>query len=115
MKIASHLLLATSLAVCAGAQAQGWPDDLVFPGGDETQNSAGLASQRTTTDRASDSVVVNGDLAHSELWADFRRTVAGASVPSCLSSDTQSHETFLAQGLLRMPILLAAAANGACR
>jgi hypothetical protein len=107
--------LAITLAACAGAQAQGWPDDVAFPSADETQNSAGAGSQWTTTDRASDSVVVNGDPSHSELWADFRRTVADASVPSCFSSDAQSHEALLAEGLLRMPILLGAAANGTCR
>jgi hypothetical protein len=102
--------LAIALAACTGARAQERPDDVAFPVEDKTQDSQSHSSQWITT---SDPLVVTGS--RSEPWADFRRTVADAAIPSCFSSDAPSHEAFSAEGLLRVPFLLHEAANNACR
>jgi hypothetical protein len=49
--------------------------------------------------------------AESDPWEGFRQSVSNAAVPSCFSQDAVP----FAQGLLRLPFLLGAAAVGKCR
>ena len=58
---------------------------------------------------------MRANLACSEPWVDFRLSVADAAVPNCLDPDAARHGPFVAEGLLRAPFLLNAAAEGACR
>jgi hypothetical protein len=49
--------------------------------------------------------------AETDPWEGFRQSVTDAAVPSCFSQDAVP----FAQGLLRLPVLLGAAAIGKCR
>jgi hypothetical protein len=49
--------------------------------------------------------------AESDPWEGFRQSLSNATVPDCFSQDAVP----FAQGLLRLPILLGAAAAGKCR
>jgi hypothetical protein len=51
-----------------------------------------------------------------EPWEAFRQSVADAAVPGCLSPDASvPRPRVQAQGLLRLPALVGAAAVGKCR
>ena len=62
-----------------------------------------------------DSVFVAASSRRSEPSVDFGRSVADAAVPSCLDPRVIEHALFVTQGLLRMPFLVNAAADGTCR
>ena len=64
---------------------------------------------------ATGSVTVNANFPDPGTWDGFRRSVADAATSSCFAPDALSHEGFAVQGLLRLPFLVRAASDGACR
>jgi hypothetical protein len=127
------MVLVATLAPCAHARAPKPPDDVALVDEHATRNSpadnppaAGLDELATrkspadyapaaALDKPGASVSVRANVARSEPWVDFRRSVADAAVPNCLGPDAARHESFVAEGLLRAPFLLNAAAESACR
>ena len=74
-----------------------------------------LQSTDIAVDRATGSVIVGADFPNSEQWESFRHSVSGAATSSCFGPDALSHEEFAVEGLLRLPFLVRAASDGACR
>jgi hypothetical protein len=81
-----------------------------------TQHAA-TDSQLTdiTVGRATGSLTVSANFPDPEAWDGFRHSVSGAATSSCFAPDALSHEEFAVQGLLRLPFLVRAASDGACR
>ena len=66
--------------------------------------------------QASTSLTVSADLLpKSEPWDRFGHSVAGAARSSCFGPDALPHEEFVVDGLLRLPLLVHAAATSGCR
>jgi hypothetical protein len=127
------VVLVATLVGCAHARAPKPPDDVALVDEHATRNpladnppAARLDERATRTspvdkappaalDEPRTSVFVRANFARSEPWVGFRVSVADAAVPKCLDPDAARHGPFVAQGLLRAPFLLNAAAEGACR
>ena len=127
------VVLVAMLVACAHASAPKPPDDVALVDEHATRNSpadnppaAGLDERATRNspannappaalDKPGPSVFVRANLARSKPWGDFRVSVADAAVPNCLDPDAARHGPLVAEGLLRAPFLLNAAAEGACR
>ena len=84
---------------------------------DGTPQSTAGTSQSTdmTGDQASTSLTVSASLPESERWDRFGQSVAGAARSSCFGPDALHHEEVVADGLLRLPLLVHAAATSGCR
>jgi len=84
---------------------------------DATQHPTQDPSQLTdiTVEEAARQVTVGANFPDAEQWDGFRQSVAGAATSSCLGPDALSHEEFAVEGLLRLPFLVRAASDGACR
>jgi len=109
------VVLVATLVACAHARAPKPPDDVASVDEHATRNSPADNAPPATLDKPGTSVFVRANFARSEPWVDFRLSVADAAVPNCLDPDAARHGPFVAEGLLRAPFLLNAAAEGACR
>jgi hypothetical protein len=107
--------LVAILVACADASAPKPPDDLALLAERATWDSRTDNPPPAAAAEPSDSVFVGPSLPRAQPWLDFDRSVAGAAVPSCLDSRAAQHALFVAEGLLSMPFLVSAAADGACR
>jgi hypothetical protein len=89
---------------------------LAFPEDGMPQSTAGTPqSTDITAEPVSISVTVSANLPESEPWDRFGHSVAGAARSSCFGPDALPHEEFVVDGLLRLPLLVHAAATSACR
>jgi hypothetical protein len=109
------VVLVATLVACAHARAPKPPDDVASVDERATRNSPADNAPPAALDKPGTSVFVRANSARSEPWVDFRLSVADAAVPNCLDPDAARHGPFVAEGLLRAPFLLNAAAEGACR
>jgi hypothetical protein len=109
------VVLVATLVACAHARAPKPPDDVALVDEHATRNSPANNAPPAALDKPGPSVFVRANFARSEPWVDFRVSVADAAVPKCLDPDAARHGPFVAEGLLRAPFLLNAAAEGACR
>ncbi len=109
------VVLVATLVACAHARAPKPPDDVALVDEHATRNSPADNPPAAGLDKPGTSVFVRANFARSEPWVDFRLSVAHAAVPNCLDPDAARHGPFVAEGLLRAPFLLNAAAEGACR
>jgi hypothetical protein len=107
--------LVATLVTCANARTSKPPDDLASLDEHATLNSGTDNPPSAAGGQPIDSVSVGASLPRGEPWLDFDRSVAAAAVPSCLDPRAAQHALFVAEGLLRMPFLVSAAADGACR
>jgi hypothetical protein len=107
--------LAATLIACANARTPEPPDDLASPDEHPTLNSGTDNPSSAAAGQPGDSVFVGASLPRAESWLDFDRGVAAAAAPSCLDPRAAQHALFVADGLLSMPFLVSAAADGACR
>jgi hypothetical protein len=86
---------------------------------DGREQSATVSSRSgdVTSDQVTASLIVDANLPDREPgeWDSFRRSLASAATSSCFGPDALSHQEFAAEGLLRLPFLVGAAADGACR
>jgi hypothetical protein len=89
--------------------------DIVLLAEDPTPDSAAGTSKSAIVDEAPGSVVAGATSLHAQAWADFRRGVADAAAPDCIDPGAVAHQTFIVEGLLRIPFLARAAADGSCR
>ena len=115
IRLALAAAFVVTLTAWTGAQAQEQPRNIASAAEAAAQNPPADSSQALTGSLPGELVVVGESSPHSEPWADFRETVAGAAVPSCFEPGALSHQEFAAEGLLRAPLLVAAAANDRCR
>jgi hypothetical protein len=109
------VVLVATLVACAYARAPKPPDDVALVDEHATRNSPANNAPPAALDKPGPSVFVRANLARSEPWVDFRVSVADAAAPNCLDPDAARRGPFVAEGLLRAPFLLNAAAEGACR
>jgi hypothetical protein len=73
----------------------------------QVQAQAGLDAVEITAERPTEQP--------PDSWESFRQSVTQTATPGCLQPDALRREPFAAQGLLRLPFLLHAAAVGNCR
>jgi hypothetical protein len=111
--VASTALLATAFAGDGGAALV--PDDIASLDEHAARDPAAANPQFAAVGEPGNLVFVDATSLRSEPSADFGRGVAAAAVPSCLDPRALEHGMFVAEGLLRVPFLVGAAADGACR
>lgn len=87
------------------------------PSNDELEQSttAAVQSGDVTSDQATLIVGASRPAPEPEAWEGFRRSMAGAATSSCFGSEALPHRELAVQGLLRLPFLVLAAADGTCR
>jgi hypothetical protein len=73
----------------------------------QVQAQAGLDAVEITAERPTEQPL--------DSWESFRQSVVQGATPGCSQPDALRREPFPAQGLLRLPFLLHAAAVGNCR
>jgi hypothetical protein len=113
--LAAAAVLAAALFASPTALAQEHDDEVALLVEHATRDSPAPNPQSPAVDKPSDSVLVGADVSGSEPWVDFRHGVADAAVPNCVDPRSAQHAVFVAEGLLRVPFLVGAAADGACR
>lgn len=113
--LAVAAILAVTFATCSGAQTQARPGEVVSLDESETWNPVADASRSPANDEASGLVVVDANPRSSDPWVGSREAIADSATPSCFGPHALSEPGFAAEGLLRMPLLVGAAASGACR
>jgi hypothetical protein len=107
--------LVAILVACAAARTPQPPDALALLAEHATVDSGTDNPPPPAAGEPSDPVLVGASLPRAQPWLDFDRSVAAAAVPSCLDPRAAQHALFVAEGLLSMPFLVSAAADGACR
>jgi len=86
-------------------------------GARENSATVSVRSHDAASDPATLSLTVAADLPglQADAWDSFRRSIAGAATSSCFDAAAPSQQDFAAEGLLRLPFLVQAAADGTCR
>jgi hypothetical protein len=110
--VASTALLAPAFAGDDGAASV--PDAMALLE-HASAGSAAADQQFAVAGEPSDTVFVEATPHLSDSLPTFGRRLADAATPSCLDSSAAQHALFVPEGLLRMPFLVNAAADGSCR
>jgi hypothetical protein len=111
--VASAALLAPAFAGDDGGASV--PDAMALLDEHASAGSAAADQQFAVVGEPSDTVFVEGTSHLSDSWPAFGRRLTDAATPSCLDSSAAQHALFVPEGLLRMPFLVSAAADGTCR
>jgi hypothetical protein len=84
----------------------------------EQSTSAPVQSGDVTSDQTTLVVGASRLAPEPEIWDGFRRSVAEAATSSCFDPHAlshQDHQELAVEGLLRVPFLVRAVADGTCR